>query len=32
MAYRLKFLPVALKDWEKLAPPLREQFKERGED
>jgi mRNA interferase RelE/StbE len=26
MTYRLKFLPVALKEWEKLAPPLREQF------
>jgi mRNA interferase RelE/StbE len=29
MTYRLKFLPVALKEWEKLAPPLREQFKKK---
>ena len=25
--YRLAFLPVALKEWRKLAPPIREQFK-----
>jgi mRNA interferase RelE/StbE len=27
MTYRLKFLPVALKEWEKLGAPLREQLK-----
>jgi len=29
MGYRLKFLPIALKEWEKLDPPIREQFKKR---
>lgn len=29
MAYRLKFLPVALKEWEKLAPPIRAQFQKK---
>ena len=27
MSYRLKFLPSALKEWRKLAPEIREQFK-----
>lgn len=29
MTYELKFLPVALKEWKKLAPPIREQFKKK---
>ena len=29
MSYELKFLPVALKEWEKQAPPIREQFKKK---
>ena len=29
MTYRLKFLPVALKEWEKLAPPIRAQFQKK---
>ncbi len=27
MTYRLKFLPSALKEWKKLAPPIQKQFK-----
>jgi len=27
MSYKLKFLPTALKEWEKLAPEIKEQFK-----
>ena len=27
MSYKLKFLPSALKEWRKLAPELKEQFK-----
>ncbi len=27
MSYRLKFLPAALKEWRKLPPPIRAQFK-----
>ncbi len=27
MSYKLKFLPSALKEWEKLAPPIQKQFK-----
>jgi mRNA interferase RelE/StbE len=27
MSYKLKFLPSALKEWRKLAPEIREQFK-----
>jgi mRNA interferase RelE/StbE len=27
MSYRVKFLPSALKEWKKLAPPIQEQFK-----
>ncbi len=27
MSYKLKFLPSALKEWHKLAPELKEQFK-----
>jgi len=27
MSYRLKFLPVALKEWRKLSPPIQTQFK-----
>ncbi len=27
MTYRLKFLPVAKKEWDKLAEPLKKQFK-----
>lgn len=29
MTYRLKFLPIALKEWEKLAPPIRAQFQKK---
>lgn len=29
MTYSLKFLPSALKEWEKLGPSLREQFKKK---
>lgn len=29
MTYKLKFLPAALKEWDKLAPPLRNQFKKK---
>ena len=32
MTYRLKFLPVALKEWKKLAPPIRAQFKKKLEE
>jgi mRNA interferase RelE/StbE len=27
MSYKLKFLPSALKEWRKLAPEIKEQFK-----
>jgi mRNA interferase RelE/StbE len=29
MTYRIKFLPTALKEWEKLASDLRDQFKKK---
>jgi len=29
MIYSLKFLPVALKEWKKLSPPLQQQFKKK---
>jgi len=29
MTYSLKFLPIALKEWKKLAPPIRAQFKKK---
>ena len=29
MNYRIKFLPSALKEWKKLAPPIQEQFKKK---
>jgi len=29
MIYRLKFLPVAKKEWDKLAEPLKKQFKKK---
>ena len=29
MTYKLKFLPVAKKEWDKLAPPLKKQFKKK---
>lgn len=29
MTYKLKFIPAALKEWKKLAPPLREQFQKK---
>ena len=29
MSYRLKFLPSALKEWRKLSPEIKSQFKER---
>ena len=29
MTYRLRFLPVALKEWEKLGPAVRSQFKKK---
>ncbi len=32
MIYRIKFLPSALKEWKKLAPPIRKQFKKKLEE
>lgn len=29
MSYKLKFLPAALKEWEKLSPPIKSQFKKK---
>ena len=29
MIYKLKFLPAALKEWKKLAPPIQKQFKKK---
>ncbi|MBE0463869.1 MAG: type II toxin-antitoxin system RelE family toxin [Halomonadaceae bacterium] len=29
MTYRLKFVPAALKEWEKLGAPVRDQFKKK---
>lgn len=29
MSYSLKFLPSALKEWKKLAPPIQKQFKKK---
>lgn len=29
MSYRIKFLPGALKEWKKLAPPIQQQFKKK---
>lgn len=29
MTYRLRFIPAALKEWEKLAAPIRSQFKKK---
>ena len=29
MSYKLKFLPSALKEWKKLAPPIQQQFKKK---
>lgn len=29
MTYKIKFLPSALKEWKKLAPPLQKQFKKK---
>ncbi|MBL4795401.1 MAG: type II toxin-antitoxin system RelE/ParE family toxin [Pseudomonadales bacterium] len=29
MTYKLKFLPLALKEWKKLAPPIQTQFKKK---
>lgn len=29
MTYKLRFLPVALKEWEKLGAPIRSQFKKK---
>lgn len=29
MTYKIKFLPSALKEWRKLAPPLQKQFKKK---
>lgn len=29
MTYKLRFLPAALKEWEKLAPPIKVQFKKK---
>jgi len=29
MSYKLKFLPSALKEWKKLAPPIQHQFKKK---
>ena len=32
MTYKLKFLPKALKEWKKISPPLRDQFKKKLEE
>jgi mRNA interferase RelE/StbE len=32
MTYRLKFLPKAWKEWNKIAPPIRAQFKKKIEE
>ncbi len=32
MTYKLKFLPAALKEWKKLAPPIQTQFKKKLEE
>ena len=32
MSYKIKFLPSALKEWKKLAPPIRKQFKKKLEE
>lgn len=32
MTYKLKFLPSALKEWKKLAPPIQKQFKKKLEE
>ncbi|MCP3931603.1 MAG: type II toxin-antitoxin system RelE/ParE family toxin [Bacteroidetes bacterium] len=32
MIYKLKFLPSALKEWKKLAPPIQKQFKKKLEE
>jgi len=29
MTYKIKFIPAALKEWKKLAPPLRDQLKKK---
>jgi mRNA interferase RelE/StbE len=29
MTYKIRFLPSALKEWKKLAPPLQQQFKKK---
>ena len=29
MGYKVKFLPSALKEWKKLAPPIQQQFKKK---
>jgi len=29
MTYRIKFLPSAMKEWKKLAPPIQKQFKKK---
>lgn len=29
MSYKIKFLPSALKEWKKLAPPIQKQFKKK---
>ncbi len=32
MSYKIKFLPSALKEWKKLAPPIQKQFKKKLEE
>tara|TARA_B110000305_G_C19352550_1_gene595046 strand:- start:363 stop:653 length:291 start_codon:yes stop_codon:yes gene_type:complete len=32
MSYKLKFLPTALKEWKKLGPTVRDQFKKKLEE
>ena len=32
MSYRIKFLPSAVKEWKKLAPPIQKQFKKKLEE
>jgi len=32
ISYKIKFLPSALKEWKKLAPPIQKQFKKKLEE
>ncbi|NOZ09492.1 MAG: type II toxin-antitoxin system RelE/ParE family toxin [Gammaproteobacteria bacterium] len=32
MSYKIKFLPIALKEWKKLSPPIQKEFKKKLEE